>query len=65
MVAIVVIKIGLKRVRPASTIASNIDMPRLRRTLAKSTSKTPLETTIPTIMMIPMKLFTLSVVPVA
>ena len=33
--------------------------------MAKSTRSTPLETTMPTIMMMPMKLLTESVVPVA
>ena len=64
MVAIVVIKIGRSRVLPASTVASISGCPRLRSTLAKSTSSTPLLTTMPTIMITPMKLFTDRVVPV-
>ena len=62
MVAMVVIRIGRRRVRPASIVASMSGLPRRRSTLAKSTSSTPFETTMPTIMMMPMKLFTLSVV---
>ena len=62
-VAMVVIRIGRSRVRPASIVASMIEMPRARSTLAKSTRSTPLDTTIPTIMMIPMKLLTESLVP--
>src|SRR6266849_5166649 len=65
MVAMVVMRIGRSRVRPASTVASIRSLPRSRSTLAKSTSRTPFETTMPTIMMIPMKLFTESVVPVS
>ncbi len=65
MVAIVVIRIGRSRVRPAATVASMRDWPRARSTFAKSTRSTPLETTMPTIMMMPMALLTLSVVPVA
>ena len=59
-----VIRIGRSRVRPASTVASISGLPRARSTFAKSTSSTPFDTTMPTIMMMPMKLFTLSVVPV-
>ena len=65
MVAMVVIRIGRRRVRPASTVASRSGLPARRSTLAKSTSSTPFETTMPTIMMMPMKLLTESVVPVA
>jgi len=65
MVAMVVMRMGRSRVRPARTTAETMSRPsRSRSTLAKSTSSTPLETTIPTIMMIPMKLLTESVVPV-
>jgi len=46
------------------TVASCKGLPRRRSTLAKSTSNTPFDTTMPTIMMMPMKLFTLSLVPV-
>ena len=59
IVAIVVIRIGRSRVRPASIVASISGLPRARSTLAKSTSSTPFDTTMPTIMMMPMKLFTL------
>ena len=40
-------------------VASMSGLPRARSTFAKSTSSTPFDTTMPTIMMIPMKLFTL------
>ena len=49
----------------ASIVASMSGVPRRRRTFAKSTSKTPFETTIPTIMMMPIALLTLIVVFVA
>ena len=65
IVATVVIRIGRRRVRPASMVASSSGLPRPRSTLAKSTSSTPFDTTMPTIMMMPMKLFTLRVVPVS
>ena len=65
MVAMVVMRMGRSRVFPACTVASTSGCPRSRRTRAKSTSSTPFDTTMPTIMMMPMKLFTLSVVPVS
>jgi hypothetical protein len=52
------------RMRADSTIALRKSSPPWRRWLAKSTSRIALDTTIPTIAMIPMKDSMLSVVPV-
>jgi hypothetical protein len=53
-VARLVIRIGRSRVRPARTTASPSGSPRRLSSLVYSTRSTPFETTIPTIMMMPM-----------
>ena len=62
MVASAVIRMGRMRMRADSTTARRSGWPSRRRWLAKSTSRIELETTMPTITMMPMKDSILSVV---
>ena len=55
MVVRLVMRIGRSRVRPARTTASPGRRPRRRSSFVYSISRTPFDTTIPTIMMMPMK----------
>ena len=59
-----VIRMGRSRVRPPWMTASRTPSPWRRSSFMYSTSRTPFETTMPTIMMIPMKDVTFSVVRV-
>src|SRR6266851_1254253 len=63
-VQMLVIRMGRSRVRPPSITASRTPWPCRRNSFMYSTSSTPFDTTMPTIMMMPMKDVTLSVVRV-
>ncbi len=63
-VANTVMRIGRSRTRPARGTASASGIPCRRSSLMYSTSSTPFETTMPTIMMIPMNEVLESVVSV-
>ena len=66
IIAIAVIRIGRRRVRPASITASSAESPwRTRTSLAKLTTRIELDTEMPTDMMAPIRDSTLMVVPVS